>query len=82
VQEAKDPKSTESAGGTTGAPQSREPDSAATSDDTLSDIEETEKVPSTSGHEGGGASSSSTPSPDGAFDESGGRGPREDPGPM
>jgi hypothetical protein len=83
VQEAKDPKSTESAGGTTGAPESREPDSAATSSDTLSDIEETEKVPSASGQEGGGSSSSSSaPSPDGAFDESGGRGPREDPGPM
>jgi hypothetical protein len=81
VQEAKDPKSTESAGGTTGAPESREPDSAATSSDTLNDIEETEKVPSASGQERGG-SSSSTPSPDGAFDEGGGRGPREDPGPM
>jgi hypothetical protein len=80
VQEAKDPKSTETAGGTTGA-ESREPDSAATSADTLSDIEETEKVTDTSGREGGGQSSA--PSPDGAFDEGGGsRGPREDPGPM
>jgi len=79
VQEAKDPKSTESACGTTGAPESREPDSTATSSDTLSDIEETEKVSDASSGEGGRPS---TPSPDGAFDESGGRGPREDPGPM
>jgi hypothetical protein len=80
VQEAKDPKSTETAGGKSGA-ESKEPDSAATSDDTLSDIEETEKVSDTSGKEGSGQSSS-TPSPDGAFDEGGSRGPREDPGPM
>jgi hypothetical protein len=83
VQEAKDPKSTETACGTTGAPQSKEPDSTATSDDTLSDIEEAEKVSDTPGQGGGGSSSSSsTPSPDGAFDQGGQRGPREDPGPM
>jgi hypothetical protein len=79
VQEAKDPKSTETVGGAAGT-QSSEPDSAATSDDTLSDIEETEKVSDTSGQDRGGRSS--TPSPDGAFDESGGGSPREDPGPM
>jgi hypothetical protein len=79
VQEAKDPKSTETADGTT-RPESKEPKSDATSDDTLSDIEETEKVSGTSGQERGGRSS--TPSPDGAFDEGGGSAPREDPGPM
>ena len=77
MQEAKDPKSTETVGGESST-QRTEPDSAATSDDTLSDIEETEKV---SGKESGGQSSS-TPSPDGAFDEGGSRGPREDSGPM
>jgi hypothetical protein len=80
VQEAKDPKSTETAGGDSGT-ERKEPDSAATSDDTLSDIEATEKVPDTPGRESGGESSSA-PSPDGAFDESGGGSPREDPGPM
>jgi hypothetical protein len=81
VQEAKDPKSTETAGGKSGGTESKEPDAAATSDDTLSDIEETEKVSGTSGQDRGGRSSS-TPSPDGAFDEGGSRSPREDPGPM
>lgn len=80
MQEAKDPKSTDTAGSESGTKRT-EPDSAATSDDTLSDIEETEKVPDTSGRESG-SQSSSTPSPDGAFDEGGARGPREDPGPM
>jgi hypothetical protein len=80
VQEAKDPKSTETGGGESGT-ERKEPDSAATSDDTLSDIEETEKVSNTPGKESGGQSSS-TPSPDGAFDEGGSRGPSEDPGPM
>jgi hypothetical protein len=81
VQEAKDPKSTETGGGESGT-ERNEPDSAATSDDTLSDIEETEKVSDTSGQESGGQSTATTPSPDGAFDEGGSRGPREDPGPM
>ena len=80
MQEAKDPKSTETAGSESGT-ERKEPDSAATSDDTLSDIEETEKVSDASGKDGG-EQSSSTPSPDGAFDEGGDRGPREDPGPM
>jgi hypothetical protein len=72
MQETKDPKSTEVVEG--GTPQSK--DSEATSSETLSEIEETEKV--SDEKNGGGASS--TPSPDGAFD--GERGGREDAGPM
>ena len=80
VQEAKDPKSTVTAGSDTGT-ESKDPKSDATSNETLSDLEETEKVSSTKspGEESGG---SVAPSPDGAFDEGGSRGPREDPGPM
>jgi hypothetical protein len=80
VQEAKDPKSTGTAGGDDTGTESKDPKSDATSNETLSDLEETEKVSGTSGKEGSGQSS--TPSPDGAFDEGGSRGPREDPGPM
>jgi hypothetical protein len=72
MQETKDPKPTGTAGGT---PQSE--DSEATSSDTLSDVEEKETV-SDADHEG--ATSSSTPSPDGAFDEQ--RGGSDDAGPM
>jgi hypothetical protein len=81
VQEAKDPKSTDTAGNDQGT-ESKDPKSDATSNETLSDLEEREKVSGTKspGEEGGGAGAA--PSPDGAFDEGGGRGPREDPGPM
>ena len=83
MQEAKDPRSAATSGDadTTAAPETKEPGSEATSDETLSDLEKTEKVSgSSSGSEG--SVQSSAPSPDGAFDEGGGRGPREDPGPM
>jgi hypothetical protein len=70
MQETKDPKAT---GTTEGAPQSQ--DSEATSSETLSDVEEKEKV-SDADHEG---ETSSTPSPDGAFDE---QRERDDAGPM
>ena len=70
MQEAKDQKPTGTAKGT---PQTE--DSEATSSETLSDIEEKEKV-SDAKREG---EASSTPSPDGAFDESR---EREDAGPM
>jgi hypothetical protein len=79
MQEAKDPKSTGTAGGDTGA-ESKEPGSDATSKETQSDLEEKGKVTGTSGGEG--SDRSSTPSPDGAFDEGGGSSPRENPGPM
>ncbi len=73
MQEAKDPKSTGAVPGDSLA-ESKDPE--ATSSETLSDIEEKEKVSSTK-TEGG---SSDTPSPDGAFDE--GRASRDDAGPM
>lgn len=69
--ETKDPKTTGTAAG--GSPQTE--DSEATSSETLSDVEEKEKV-SDAKHEGG---ASSTPSPDGAFDETR---ERDDAGPM
>lgn len=72
MQETKDPSSTETANSEPGT-EAREPESTATSSDTLSDIERTEKVSgSTGGTESGGASSSNndTPSPDGQFDGS------------
>ncbi|MBA3765976.1 MAG: hypothetical protein H0W99_03110 [Acidobacteria bacterium] len=79
MQEAKDPKSTGTSGGDNTGTESKDPKSDATSNETLSDLEETEKVSGTESKEG----SASSPSPDGAFDEGGdGRGPREDPGPM
>jgi hypothetical protein len=82
VQEAKDPKSTVTAGSDQ-ATESKDPKSDATSDETLSDIEEKEKVSDTKSQgEGSSGSVGAAPSPDGAFDEGGGRGPREDPGPM
>jgi len=82
VQEAKDPKSTVTAGSDTAA-ESKDPRSDATSNETLSDLEEKEKVSSTKspGEESSGGGGTA-PSPDGAFDDGGGRGPKEDPGPM
>lgn len=51
----------------------------ATSSETLTEIEETEKVSEKNSDSG----SSSIPSPDGAFDSvPSERGPRDDPGPM
>jgi hypothetical protein len=81
MQEAKDPKSTVTAGGDQGT-QSKDPKSDATSTETLSDLEEKEKVSDTKsrGDESGGEGTA--PSPDGAFDEGASRGPSEDPGPM
>ncbi|MBA3805882.1 MAG: hypothetical protein H0X14_09270 [Acidobacteria bacterium] len=80
MQEAKDPKSTGTSGGENTSTESKDPKSDATSDETLSDLEETGKVSGDESKEG--SAPSSPPSPDGAFDEGGGRGPREDPGPM
>ncbi|HEY0006050.1 MAG TPA: hypothetical protein VGB17_14815 [Pyrinomonadaceae bacterium] len=77
MEESKDPKSTETSAGETSA-ERREPESTATSSETLSDLEETEKVPATETDGGGGAGAA--PSPDGAFDEAGNRG--GDAGPM
>ena len=71
--EAKDPKRVSNET-TEGAPQSR--DSDATSSETLSEIEEKEKVSDADDE----TEASSTPSPDGAFDE--GRGGGDDAGPM
>jgi hypothetical protein len=73
MQETKDPKSTEST----------DPKSDATSADTLSDLDETEKVAATDEDETDKSEGSSVPSPDGSFDEgrSGGGG-IEDAGPM
>jgi hypothetical protein len=81
VQEAKDPKSTVTAGSDQGA-QSKDPSSDATSSETLSDLEEKEKVSATKSQGEASSGSGASPSPDGAFDESSSRGPREDPGPM
>ena len=50
----------------------------ATSSETLSDVEETEKVST----DKGGTGRSSMPSPDGSFDSDQSRGPKDDPGPM
>jgi hypothetical protein len=72
MQETKDPKQD---GTAEGGPQGE--DSDATSSETLSDVEEKEKV-SDAGQEG--ATTSSAPSPDGVFDEP--RGGRDDAGPM
>ncbi len=72
MQETKDSSSTETANGEQGT-QSREPESSATSSDTLSDIEQTEKVSTqTGGTEGDDRSSGNddAPSPDGQFDGS------------
>jgi hypothetical protein len=81
VQEAKDSKSTVNAGSDQGA-ESKDPKSDATSSETLSDLEEKEKVSGTKSQGEGSSGSGTAPSPDGAFDEGSSRGPREDPGPM
>jgi hypothetical protein len=65
--EAKDPKSAESSGAQN--TETKDPKSDATSSETLSEIEKTEKVSET---DDGGADEkghSPSPSPDGAFDE-------------
>lgn len=80
MQEAKDPESTATAGGDNTGTESKDSKSDATSTETLSDLEEKEKVSGAESKEGSGQSSA--PSPDGAFDEGGSRGPQEDPGPM
>jgi len=79
--ETKDPKSTESAG-TDDVVESKDPKTDATSTETLSEIEESERVSETD--EGADNNdTSSTPSPDGAFDEGrGGQGGVDDAGPM
>ena len=77
--ETKDPKSAESSG----RPdvESRDPKSDATSTETLSDVEESEKVSEDDATNSN--DTPSTPSPDGAFDEgSGGQGGIDDAGPM
>jgi hypothetical protein len=66
--ETKDPVSTETSGGKPET-EAREPESTATSTDTLSDIEQTEKVSTPAGDEQS-SGSSEAPSPDGQFDES------------
>jgi hypothetical protein len=72
--EAKDPKSAESAG--SDDVESKDPKSDATSTETLSDVEENEDTTSSD-------DTSSTPSPDGAFDEGrSGQGGIDDAGPM
>jgi hypothetical protein len=77
--ETKDPKSTESAGGL--EVESRDPKADATSTETLSEMEESEKVSEDEATNGKDAPS--TPSPDGAFDETrGGQGGVDDAGPM
>lgn len=69
--ETKDPASTETSESKPET-EAREPESTATSTDTLSDIEQTEKVSTPSGNEpdSGGTGSSEAPSPDGQFDDS------------
>lgn len=67
--EAKDPKSTETENAQSGT-EAVEPDSSATSNDTLSDVEQAETVSTTSGDERSGGSANDAPSPDGQFDGS------------
>jgi hypothetical protein len=79
--ETKDPKSTETTNNNTQA-EAVEPESTATSSDTLSDLEQAEKDTS-GGADSGGGSASEAPSPDGQFDESGSdKSGVGDPGPM
>ncbi|HYJ46951.1 MAG TPA: hypothetical protein VEV81_10085 [Pyrinomonadaceae bacterium] len=81
--ETKDPKSAESAGGTSAKAESRDPKSGATSSETLSDVEESEKASEADESGAGIAEKSSAPSPDGAFDERrGGQKGVDDAGPM
>lgn len=77
--ETKDPKSAESA--ERPEVESRDPKADATSAETLSEMEESEKVSEDEATNNNDAPS--TPSPDGAFDETrGGRGGNDDAGPM
>jgi hypothetical protein len=62
--------------------ESKDPESDATSSDTLSDVEKSEKVSQTGGGETDKNESSNVPSPDGAFDEGRGGDGLEDTGPM
>ena len=79
MQEAKDPESTANSDSSTEA---SEPASTATSDDTLSDIEQTQKVNVPAGSDLTGGPSN-PPSPDGQFDgSSNDSGGSVDPGPM
>ena len=70
--EAKDPKATEtSTAGTDQNPSSREPDSAATSKETLRDINDLKATNAENRSlSSEGQAKDSTPSPDGAFDGS------------
>jgi hypothetical protein len=83
--ETKDPMSTETSDSKPET-EAREPESTATSSDTLSDIEQTEKVSTSNDEQSSGGSSSNTsdaPSPDGQFDESrSGNSGHGDSGPM
>lgn len=79
--EAKDPKSTASANAEESV-ESKDPKADATSSETLSDLEETEKVSETGGEEADKSEGASVPSPDGAFDEGRGGDGLEDAGPM
>ena len=79
--ESKDPKSAASSETDEGL-ESKEPNAAATSSETLSDVEETEKVSETGDKETNTGGGSSLPSPDGAFDEGRGGDGLEDAGPM
>jgi hypothetical protein len=80
--ETKDPKSTESAGSESG-PESKDPKSDATSSETLSDVEGTEKASETGDDGAADADEQSpVPSPDGAFDEGRNGNGLEDAGPM
>jgi hypothetical protein len=68
--ETKEPMSTETSGNKSET-EAREPESTATSSDTLSDIEQTEKVSTSTGNEqSDGGGQSDAPSPDGQFDDS------------
>ena len=80
--ETKDPKSAESAGAADDV-ESKDPKADATSTETLSDVEESEKVSEEADDTTSGNDTSSTPSPDGAFDEGrSGQGGVDDAGPM
>lgn len=73
MQEDKEQKSSESAGA------GQDAQAEATSSETLSDVEETEKASTEKSDTGG----SSMPSPDGQFDSDGGSSsPKDNPGPM
>ncbi|HEX8922311.1 MAG TPA: hypothetical protein VF766_12625 [Pyrinomonadaceae bacterium] len=81
MQETKDPKSTESADANQGV-ESKDPKSDATSSETLSDVEESEKAAGTDQDATDETDGSSVPSPDGAFDEGRSSDGLEDAGPM